>query len=80
VVEVDELGREDVINESVKLLLNNDARPVVFKTEGGRRTVIRLGHLNDAPKEYTVIIFDVDERQLGEAKSDEAPPNQKHQI
>ena len=41
---MDELGREDVINESVKLLLNNDARPVVFKTEGGRRTVIRLGH------------------------------------
>jgi hypothetical protein len=45
-----------------------------------RRTVIRLGHLNDAPKEYTVIIFDVNERQLGEAKSDKAPPNQKHQI
>jgi len=55
-------------------------RGPVFKTEGGRRTVIRLGHLNDAPKEYTVIIFDVNKRQLGEAKSDEAPHNQKHQI
>jgi len=61
---VSELGRENLVNELVKLLRNNDARPVVFKAEGGRRTVIRLGNLNDAPKEYTVIILDI-----GEAKS-----------
>ena len=54
-----ELGREDVINESVKLLLNNDARPVVFKAEGGRKTVLRLGCLRDVPKEYAAIILDI---------------------
>ena len=64
VVEVGELGREGLINELVKSLLNDNVRPVISKAEGGRRTVIRLGHLNEAPKEYTVVILDI-----GEAKS-----------
>ena len=58
-----ELGRENLVNELVKLLLNDNVRPVISKAEGGRRTVIRLGHLNDAPKEYTVIILDIGEAE-----------------
>jgi hypothetical protein len=63
VVEVGGLGREGLINELVKLLLNNNVRPTVFNP-GGRRTALRLGCLNEAPKEYTVIILDI-----GKAKS-----------
>jgi|MonGeyMetagenome_1017769.scaffolds.fasta_scaffold358279_2 predicted ribosome-associated RNA-binding protein Tma20 len=63
VVEVGGLGREGLINELVKLLLNDDAKPMVFNP-GGRRTVLKLGCLNEAPKEYTVVIIDI-----GEAKS-----------
>ncbi|PLC65967.1 hypothetical protein B7L70_09875 [Vulcanisaeta sp. EB80] len=62
-VEVGELGRESLVNELVKSLLNDDAKPVVFNP-GGRRTVLKLGCLNEAPKEYTVVIIDI-----GEAKS-----------
>jgi hypothetical protein len=64
VVKVDELGGEGLIKELVKLLLNDNARPTVFNP-GGRRTALRLGCLNEAPKEYTVVIIDI-----GEAKSD----------
>ncbi|MDT7970687.1 MAG: hypothetical protein RQ842_08960 [Vulcanisaeta sp.] len=62
VVEVGELGRESLVNELVKLLLNDDAKPMVFNPRG-RKTVLKLDRLNDAPKEYTVIILDI-----GEAK------------
>jgi len=59
---VGELGRESLVNELVKLLLNDDAKPMVFNPRG-RKTVLKLDRLNDAPKEYTVIILDI-----GEAK------------
>ena len=63
VVKVSELGKEDLISGLLKLLLNDDAKPMVFNPRG-RKTVLKLDRLNDAPKEYTVIILDI-----GEAKS-----------
>ena len=57
-----EIGREDLISGLLKLLLNDDAKPMVFNPRG-RKMVLKLGCLNDAPKEYTVIILDI-----GEAK------------
>jgi hypothetical protein len=62
VVEVGELGREGLINELVKLLLNDNVRPTVFNPRG-RKTALRLGCLNEAPKEYTVIILDIGEAE-----------------